>query len=212
MSRTMSMAPCGGGASSNAMAFPVSGCRNATPADHSAMGVSASAASPYRRSPTSGIPRDANCTRIWCVRPVSSRTRTSAHPARRSSTRYRSRASRTSFSRPLGHIGHPPRLVPAQQVRQLSPRPPSAFPAPPPDTFSRIPPPVSAVTAPQRRRRSVRTPSALLPARPAGVPSVCTRCAASAAAARAFRPADPPTLPPPALPPPRSAYPHTRYP
>ena len=71
-----------GGASSNAMAFPVSGCRNATPADHSAIGVSASAASPYRRSPTSGIPRDANCTRIWCVRPVSSRTCISAYPAR----------------------------------------------------------------------------------------------------------------------------------
>ena len=64
------------------MAFPVSGCRNATPADHSAIGVSASAASPYRRSPTSGIPRDANCTRIWCVRPVSSRTCISAYPAR----------------------------------------------------------------------------------------------------------------------------------
>ena len=38
--------------------------------------------------------------RLTVESPVSSRTRTSAHPARRSSTRYRSRASRTSFPGP----------------------------------------------------------------------------------------------------------------
>ena len=48
--------------------------------DQSAMGNGASCA-PYFRSPSSGSPREANCTRIWCVRPVWSRIWTSAQPS-----------------------------------------------------------------------------------------------------------------------------------
>ena len=68
-----------GGGQETEMRFPVSGWEKARRADQRAMPgqfSSASAAGPYFRSPTIGRPREANCTRIWWVRPVSSVTRT----------------------------------------------------------------------------------------------------------------------------------------
>ena len=52
---------------------------------------------PYRISPSNGSPREENCTRIWWVRPVCSRTRTRDSSSVRDSSRYSRLASRTPF-------------------------------------------------------------------------------------------------------------------
>ena len=65
---------------------------------------------PKLRSPTTGICRCARCTRIWCVRPVSSVTASSVKPRRRSATRVWVTASR-------------PRSTTAIRVRRLGWRP-----------------------------------------------------------------------------------------
>ena len=51
------------------------------------------AVAPYLRSPSTGCPRWASCTRIWCFRPVSRRTSSSVARGNLRSVRYRKRAS-----------------------------------------------------------------------------------------------------------------------
>ena len=68
-----------GGGQENVMSAPVWGWTKDRRYDHRAMGQGASDA-PYLRSPDRGRPREANCTRIWWVRPVWRRTRTSVRP------------------------------------------------------------------------------------------------------------------------------------
>src|SRR6266849_5074739 len=59
---------------------------------------------PYSASPSSGYPASAKCARIWCVRPVSSSTSTSAAPEARPSTRQRVTARRPSRTRELNRL------------------------------------------------------------------------------------------------------------
>ena len=88
---------------SNASRSPVAGCGSraaprAAPAASRRRASAAVAACAGRRraaSPAIGWPIEARCTRIWCVRPVWMRTRSSAAPSkRRSTTRSAERAAR----------------------------------------------------------------------------------------------------------------------
>ena len=73
----------GGGWCVKVISRPVSGCVKRSRHDQSAIGPG-SPGRPYFPSPSSGRPRLANWTRIWCVRPVCSRIRTRLSPPRRS--------------------------------------------------------------------------------------------------------------------------------
>src|SRR5262245_24944517 len=66
-----------GNGDSSVMGAPVTGCRNESRAAWSRSRCFKrrfSAKAPYFSSPTIGYPACARCTRIWCVRPVSSST------------------------------------------------------------------------------------------------------------------------------------------
>ena len=78
-------AQAAGGVWENVIGLTVCGCRKEMRYDHRARGPSSGA--PYFRSPYSGSPREENCARIWCVRPVSSRIRTRLFPSACASTR-----------------------------------------------------------------------------------------------------------------------------
>nr|DAV97734.1 MAG TPA: hypothetical protein [Caudoviricetes sp.] len=82
-----------GGGQVKVTGSPVWGWTKDRRQDHRAMGYGASDA-PYLRSPARGRPREANCTRIWWVRPVWSRTRTSVIPSELSTVAKDRRASR----------------------------------------------------------------------------------------------------------------------
>ena len=62
------------GSSEKDISFPVFGCRNVSLWQNSM--ISQRSCAPYFPSPTKGMPREENCTRIWCVLPVRSAMRT----------------------------------------------------------------------------------------------------------------------------------------
>ena len=59
---------------------PVRGCVNDSRQACSISGACSAPRRPYSISPTTGKPLDARCTRIWCLRPVPSVTRSSEWP------------------------------------------------------------------------------------------------------------------------------------
>jgi hypothetical protein len=88
----------------NCTSFPVAGCANSNSAECRKLRPSSStsraalrvtlngsaiifAGAPYSVSPTTGCEIEAICTRIWCVRPVSMRTRASVKGPKRVSSR-----------------------------------------------------------------------------------------------------------------------------
>ena len=85
-----------GGREVQQISFSVMGCLKESLQLHRAVSQRLSRL-PYLPSPKRGILREANWTRIWCVRPVWSFTRTRDESAFSPSTRYSNEASFTPF-------------------------------------------------------------------------------------------------------------------
>ena len=71
---------------------------------------------PYRPSPTRGSPRLANCTRIWWVRPVSSRMATRLLPLLRGQDAIEKPRLLDAPALPCDHIGLVPPLIVVEKV------------------------------------------------------------------------------------------------